>query len=56
MEAPIHQGEIYGSIDITLNNKPVMSQPLIALSSDEKAGIWTRMTDNIAMTWHGWFN
>ena len=56
LKAPIIAGHAYGTIEVTLDGKTIASSPLLAESNDPEAGFWSRMTDQIAMTWHGWFS
>jgi len=56
LRAPIQQGNSYGTIDITLNNENIISKPLVALDSDAKAGVFSRLTDYIAMSWNHMFS
>jgi serine-type D-Ala-D-Ala carboxypeptidase (penicillin-binding protein 5/6) len=53
--APIEKGQSYGNVTITLNNKVMMTRPLIAFSSDQKGNLWTRTTDHIALFFKSWF-
>ena len=56
LKAPIQAGHTYGEIKVSLNDDTISTTPLIAQSSDPEAGFWSRFTDHIAMTWHGWFS
>ncbi len=49
IQAPIKQGKSYGNVIITLNNNTIASAPLVALSDNPVGGLWTKMTDHIAM-------
>lgn len=51
LEAPIVKGQTYGNVSITLNGKVIATAPIIALTNDARGGLWTRMTDHIAL----WF-
>lgn len=55
LTAPIEAGQSYGKVNVTLNGKPVISTPLVALQDDPRGGMWTRMTDHIALFFKGWF-
>ncbi len=49
LRAPIVKGQAYGQIEVTLNGKPVSEIPLVALSDDLRAGIFSRMTDHVSL-------
>lgn len=55
LKAPIVKGQQYGTVDITLNNQTLASEPLIALSDDPKGGFFRRMTDAISYGFHKLF-
>ena len=55
IEAPIKKGQQCGTVDVTLYGKPLKKAPLVALQSDSKGGLWTRMTDGVAKLFHKWF-
>jgi D-alanyl-D-alanine carboxypeptidase (penicillin-binding protein 5/6) len=46
LKAPIVKGQSYGRLNIMLNNQVIASEPLIALQSNDKGGLWRRMTDS----------
>ncbi|MBN2690058.1 MAG: D-alanyl-D-alanine carboxypeptidase [Gammaproteobacteria bacterium] len=48
LTAPITKGQQYGTVTVTLNGKPINTQPLVALSDDQKGGIVSRLIDHIA--------
>ncbi len=56
LHAPITQGATYGTLTISLNNKPLTQQPIVALTSDPRGGIWTRFSDYIALSFHKIFS
>jgi len=56
LKAPIQKGQTYGDIVVTLNDKTVATAPLLALQSDPKGSVWSRMTDHIALMFKGWFS
>lgn len=45
IKAPVTKGQVYGTINITLNNQVLTSKPLIALSDDPKGGLWRSISD-----------
>jgi D-alanyl-D-alanine carboxypeptidase (penicillin-binding protein 5/6) len=49
LSAPLNKGQTYGTLNITLNGKPLRSVPLVALQDNPKGGLWTRLTDRIAI-------
>ncbi len=55
LTAPIEAGKSYGSVDVTLNGKVIISSPLVALQNDPRGGAWSRMTDHISLFFKGWF-
>ena len=54
-EAPLVKGQSYGNIQVTLNGQPILSTPLVALKNDPRGGMWKRLTDHIALFFHGLF-
>lgn len=53
LKAPIKQGEAYGTVNVTLNGKPVASAPLVALESDPEGNFFSRMSDHVMMFFGG---
>jgi D-alanyl-D-alanine carboxypeptidase (penicillin-binding protein 5/6) len=49
--APVKQGSELGRVDITLEGRPFMQVPLIALSDIAEGGIWQRAVDTVVL----WF-
>lgn len=56
LSAPIHQGQNYGTVDITLEGQVIASKPLIALQSIQSGGLWSRTRDKIVKLFHNWFS
>src|SRR3990167_4965675 len=56
LKAPIEQGEILSTLNITLNNQIVSSTPLVSLKSDPRGGWFRRTTDSIGYTLHKLFS
>lgn len=50
--APIQAGQAVGSIDVTVQGKPFMKVPLIAIDAVEEAGFFKRVWDSIALFFH----
>jgi len=53
LTAPINKGRQYGTLEITLNGKPIISAPLVALSDDPEGGFWRRTADQITKFFKG---
>jgi D-alanyl-D-alanine carboxypeptidase (penicillin-binding protein 5/6) len=51
INAPISQGQVIGQLNIHLDNKLVISKPLVSLKSLVTGGWWTRTTDSMGL----WF-
>ncbi|MCD6045329.1 MAG: dacC [Gammaproteobacteria bacterium] len=56
VNAPIQKGQVLGKVTVLLNNKPLDEYPLVALKDDPVGGWWTRMSDSISGTVHGWWS
>lgn len=54
LKAPIVKGKTYGKVVVTLNDKEIGSEPLIALANDPKGSIFTRVRDRVILIFHGW--
>ncbi len=50
--APIAQGQVLGQVDVTLDGKPLLIQPLVALSADPKGNLWRRLADKVSLSLH----
>lgn len=55
LRAPIIKGHQYGSVQVTLNKKPIIQAPLIALQNNKLGNIWSRITDHIVLFFKGLF-
>ena len=53
--APIQKGQVLGKVTVLIDNKAIAEYPLVALKNDPKGGLWTRMTDSVSETVHGWW-
>ncbi len=51
LEAPIQQGQVIGQLIIRLQDSVVAERPMVALSTIEQGGWWTRMVDGMGL----WF-
>ena len=49
IKAPITQGEKYGELVITLNGEELLREPLLALESLEKGGLFKQLWDSIVL-------
>jgi D-alanyl-D-alanine carboxypeptidase (penicillin-binding protein 5/6) len=49
IEAPVQQGQVFGSVIIQLDNKPIAEIPLVALANVAPAGFFGRMTDEVLL-------
>lgn len=56
LKAPITKGQSYGTLNITIDNQVVASQPLIALDNTERGGIFRRATDAVRFNLHKYFS
>lgn len=53
--APINKGQTIGALKVQLHGKTIAEQPIIALATVAKAGLWTRMKDSVSFRMHNWF-
>lgn len=49
LRAPILRGQTIGTAEITLNNKVLVTQPLVALKTDNKGGFFSSLSDHIRL-------
>ncbi len=47
--APAIKGQSYGTVDIKLGNRTLVSKPLVALEDIPEGGLWRSLVDNIMM-------
>jgi serine-type D-Ala-D-Ala carboxypeptidase (penicillin-binding protein 5/6) len=52
LKAPIVKGQVYGKLNIVLNNQVIASKPLIALDSAQAGGFFRRATDSVKYNLH----
>lgn len=50
--APIAQGQTLGQISVTLDGKPLLAQPLVALTADPQGNLWRRLADRVSLSIH----
>ena len=56
LKAPIIKGKTYGTVNVTLNDQPLTTIPVVALADDPKGGIFSRAWDHIAILFAKWFH
>jgi D-alanyl-D-alanine carboxypeptidase (penicillin-binding protein 5/6) len=56
LKAPIVKGQVYGKLNVTLNNQVIISKPLIALEESDRGGILRRATDTVKFNLHKYFS
>lgn len=56
LKAPIVKGQVYGTLNITVNNQVIASKPLIALTDDPQGGFFRRATDSVKMKVNHFFS
>lgn len=56
LKAPLKKGQQVGSLNLVLNKQVVMSTPLVALTSNDKGGLWRRFADSINLSFHQLFS
>lgn len=49
IEAPIAQGQMLGTLTVTLDGKTILNQPVVALHAVEQGGFFTRLWDSIKL-------
>lgn len=47
--APVYKGQQYGTVDVKLHDKPLTSQPLVALNDIPEGGLWRRVVDTVIL-------
>ncbi|OGT60061.1 MAG: serine-type D-Ala-D-Ala carboxypeptidase [Gammaproteobacteria bacterium RIFCSPHIGHO2_12_FULL_45_12] len=56
LKAPITQGQVCGTLNVTLNNEVIASRPLIALDSSTRGNLWRRAADAVKFNFHKYFS
>jgi len=54
--APVSKGQQLGMLDVTLDDKPYVKKPLVALKDDPKGGMWRQFSDTVSRSIHDMFN
>ncbi len=56
IKAPVLKGQPYGTLKVTLNNQVLLTEPLVALDSNDKGGIWRSMSDSLSFSFNKLFS
>lgn len=56
LKAPIVKGQVYGTLNITLNNQVIASKPLIALNNNPSGNLFRRSSDAVKYHFHNLFS
>lgn len=56
IHAPVMKGQALGQISLTLDGKPLLTEPLVALTDDPKGSLWRRLADKVSYSLHNMFN
>ncbi len=51
LEAPIAQGQVIGTVKVSLDGKVVAQSPLVAIEAVEEGGFFRRLWDSFWMWW-----
>lgn len=52
LQAPVKKGQKFGNIQVTLNDQPLMSTPVVALQDDPSGNAFQRLIDHILLMFH----
>lgn len=55
LKAPIHEGQQYGTVTVSMDGQLLVEKPLVALETVEQAGFFTRMWHHIVLFFKGLF-
>ena len=55
LTAPVKAGDEKGKLVVKLDQEIILEQPLVALDSVEKSGMFSRFSDYISLKMHDWF-
>ncbi len=53
LQAPVIKGKSYGVVQVTINNQPLLSVPVVALTDDPVGGPFTRLKDKVIKMFRG---
>lgn len=56
LKAPIVKGQTYGTLNVTLNNQVIASNPLIAMEDNPRGNLWRRATDSVKYNINKYFS
>lgn len=56
LKAPVMKGQVYGTLNIMLNNQVIASKPLIAFESSNPGSLWRRATDSVRFNFKKYFS
>lgn len=56
IKAPVQKGNVYGALNISLNNQIIASKPLVALDENRAGGFWRRASDSVKFKLHKYFS
>lgn len=56
IKAPLKKGQEVGNIEVQLNDKVYLHEPLVALKDDPKGGLFRRLGDHVAILFAGLFS
>jgi D-alanyl-D-alanine carboxypeptidase (penicillin-binding protein 5/6) len=56
LKAPIVKGQIYGTVNVTLNNQIISSRALIALENNPQGSFWQRASDTVKFNLDKYFS
>lgn len=51
-QAPVQKGQQFGNIQVTLNDQPLMTVPVVALENNPRGNVLERVTDHIMLMFH----
>lgn len=55
LKAPIREGTVYGTLNVTLGKAQLASRPLVALSNTKESNSWDRLKDYIGLSVQDFF-
>lgn len=56
LKAPIVKGQVYGTLNVNLNDQVIASQPLVALDNSPEGSLWRRASDTVKYNIHKYFS
>ena len=55
IKAPVKKDQVLGAVTISLDGKPIVQAPVVALKADPRGGFWRRFSDHIALGFSRFF-